>query len=75
VQHWSRRALSDTNRTLWAMGVLHPSLRFFFRGDTGYSRDFGEIRARSAHSILPPFHRTFEPRWFMGLQHVDPRRR
>jgi N-acyl-phosphatidylethanolamine-hydrolysing phospholipase D len=47
VQHWSKRTLSDENQTLWGGWVLrHPELSFFFAGDTGYSKDFADVRAR-----------------------------
>ena len=47
VQHWSKRTLTDENRTLWGGWVLrHPELAFFFAGDAGYSRDFADIGAR-----------------------------
>jgi N-acyl-phosphatidylethanolamine-hydrolysing phospholipase D len=74
VQHWSRRSLTDTNRTLWgAWAVLHPSLRFFFSGDTGYSQDFRDIRARlGAFDLAAIPIGAYEPRWFMSAQHVDP---
>jgi N-acyl-phosphatidylethanolamine-hydrolysing phospholipase D len=74
VQHWSRRSLTDTNRTLWGgWAVLHPSLRFFFSGDTGYSQDFRDIRARlGAFDLAAIPIGAYEPRWFMGAQHVDP---
>jgi len=39
VQHWSKRTLTDENRTLWGGWVLrHPELSFFFSGDAGYSK-------------------------------------
>ena len=38
VQHWSRRGLFDTNKTLWAGWVIEaPEQKMFFAGDTGYS--------------------------------------
>ncbi|MGH8744247.1 MAG: MBL fold metallo-hydrolase, partial [Burkholderiales bacterium] len=50
-------------------------------GDTGYSRDFSDMRARFAHRQTPargggfdiallPIG-SYEPRWFMAAQHVN----
>ena len=74
VQHWSRRTLFNTNRTLWgAWAVIAPQLRFIFIGDAGYSQDFRDIRARLGSfdlAAIPIGH--YLPRWFMAPQHVDP---
>lgn len=72
--HWSARTLLDRNKTLWGgWSVEHPDLKFYFSGDTGYSKDFEEIGKR-----LGPFDFSaiavgaYEPRWFMKAQHVNP---
>ncbi|MEY2953699.1 MAG: hypothetical protein RLZZ401_1786 [Pseudomonadota bacterium] len=83
VQHWSARGLTDRFKTLWggwhvgtgagALAAGHAPFRFFFGGDTGYSRDFADIAARLGPvdlAILPIG--AYEPRWFMASQHVDP---
>ena len=74
VQHWSKRTLTDENRTLWGGWVLrHPELSFFFAGDTGYSRDFSDIRARFGGFDLAAIPiGAYEPRWFMKIMHLDP---
>ena len=79
VQHWSGRGLNDRLHTLWGgWAVLAPSLRVFFAGDTGYSRDFAGIRTRLAPREADAFDLAlipigaYEPRWFMREQHVDP---
>jgi L-ascorbate metabolism protein UlaG (beta-lactamase superfamily) len=74
VQHWSARTPWDRNRTLWGGFVVeHPSLRFFFAGDTGYSRDFRDIAARVGPIDLAAIPiGAYAPRWFMRSQHVDP---
>ena len=49
VQHWSGRSLTDRMETLWGgYAVFAPDLHVFFAGDTGYSKDFADIRARFA---------------------------
>ena len=78
-QHWSGRGLADRMQTLWGgFAVLASDCHLFFAGDTGYSRDFIEIRRRLAElqgdrgfdiALLPIG--AYEPRWFMSDQHVN----
>ena len=74
VQHWSARTPWDSNQTLWGGFVVeHPSLRFFFAGDTGYSRDFQDIAQRFGPIDLAAIPiGAYAPRWFMKAHHVDP---
>ena len=53
----------------------------FFSGDTGYSKDFADIRQRFASRQSGPQGGfdlaliaigAYEPRWFMATQHIDP---
>ena len=82
AQHWSGRGLNDRMKTLWGgFAVFAPDCHLFFAGDTGYSRDFEDIRARFAErqtidagggfdvALLPIG--AYEPRWFMAEQHVN----
>ncbi len=74
VQHWSARSLTDRNHTLWGgFYVKHRNLSFVYTGDTGYSKDFADIRERLGApdiAVIPVG--SYEPRWFMQNQHVDP---
>ena len=74
VQHWSRRGLFDTNKTLWAGWVVEtPEQKMFFAGDTGYSQDFKDIGERFGSmdiSLIPIG--AYAPRWFMQDMHVNP---
>ena len=77
VQHWSGRRLDDRMETLWGgFAVLSPGFNVYFAGDTGYSPDFADTRARFASrggfdlALLPIG--AYEPRWFMQLQHMNP---
>jgi N-acyl-phosphatidylethanolamine-hydrolysing phospholipase D len=74
VQHWSARTPWDRNQTLWGGWMVeHPSLRFFFAGDTGYSKDFADIRGRFGPIDLAAIPvGCYEPRWFMRANHVEP---
>ena len=73
VQHWSRRTLFDTNRSLWGgFAIDGESRRVVHLGDTGYSKDFRDIGER-----LGPFDLAlipigaYAPRWFMESKHLD----
>ena len=74
VQHWSRRGLMDTNKVLWAGWVVEsPEKRFFFAGDTGYSKDFQDIGKQFGNmdlSLIPIG--AYAPRWFMKDMHCNP---
>jgi len=80
VQHWSARGLADRMATLWGgWAFFATDFQAFFAGDTGYSRDFADIRERFAArqgatgfdlALIPIG--AYEPRWFMKEQHVNP---
>ncbi|WP_234413760.1 MBL fold metallo-hydrolase [Ideonella sp. A 288] len=80
VQHWSARGLTDRMATLWGgYAVITPRFSVYYAGDTGYSKDFAETRARLARklprggfdlAVLPVG--GYEPRWFMATQHINP---
>jgi L-ascorbate metabolism protein UlaG (beta-lactamase superfamily) len=81
VQHWSARNAWDRDKTLWGGWMVEQSavadaeadFRFFFAGDTGYSRDFHDIAARFAPIDLAALPiGAYEPRWFMQVMHVNP---
>ncbi len=74
VQHWSKRTLTDTNRTLWGGWVVEGGgLKVIHTGDLGYSQDARDIGER-----LGPFDLAlipigaYAPRWFMKTMHIDP---
>jgi N-acyl-phosphatidylethanolamine-hydrolysing phospholipase D len=82
AQHWSGRSLLDRNRTLWgSWAVLGAQFHWFFSGDTGYSKDFHDIRQRFAPRQTRAEGGGFDmaliavgaclPRWFMKEQHVN----
>jgi N-acyl-phosphatidylethanolamine-hydrolysing phospholipase D len=83
VQHWSARGVGDRSSTLWGgWAVLGSDFHWYFAGDTGYSRDFADTRAKFAPlqtaemgggfdlALIPIG--AYEPRWFMTRQHVNP---
>ncbi|KPM08456.1 N-acyl-phosphatidylethanolamine-hydrolyzing phospholipase D-like protein [Sarcoptes scabiei] len=74
AQHWSKRTLTDDNRSLWGSWVVKgPRFKFFFTGDTGFCEVFKRIG-----SIYGPFDvaaipiGTYEPRKQMKHQHINP---
>jgi N-acyl-phosphatidylethanolamine-hydrolysing phospholipase D len=74
ARHWSQRGIGDLDRTLWAGWVaVGPTHRFWFAGDTGYTRSFTEIGER-----LGPFDLAaipigaYSPPAMMQAVHVDP---
>lgn len=82
AQHWSGRGLADRMKTLWGgFAVLSNDCHLFFAGDTGYSRDFEDLRERLSERQRPDAGGGFdlallpigayEPRWFMATQHVN----
>src|SRR5262249_12921532 len=74
AQHWSQRGLTDLNETLWGGYVIDAGgARWYFAGDTGYPAAFAEIGRRLPgidFALLPIG--AYEPRWFMGPQHLSP---
>ncbi len=73
-QHWSRRGLFDTNRTLWGGFVLEgTTATIYHSGDTAYFPGFREIAARfpSIDAALLPIG-AYDPAWFMESMHMNP---
>ncbi len=73
-QHWSRRGLFDTNRTLWGGFVVEGTRSTVYHsGDTAYFGGFKEIAARfpAMDAALLPIG-AYDPGWFMEQQHVTP---
>lgn len=73
-QHWSKRSLTDTNKSLWSSwAVTGPDRRFYHAGDTGYFAGFKEIGKR-----LGPFDLAaipigaYTPRAMMKSSHINP---
>lgn len=73
AQHWSRRTLWDTNKSLWGGWVICSDKKcIYFAGDSGYFRGFKEIGQKyEIDYVLMPIG-AYEPEWFMQLQHVSP---
>ncbi|MCW3475089.1 MBL fold metallo-hydrolase [Limobrevibacterium gyesilva] len=74
--HWSARGLRDRRMALWGAFVLTtPAGVIYHVGDTAYGDGalFRAIRDRHGAprvAVLPVG--AYEPRWFMGAQHMNP---
>jgi N-acyl-phosphatidylethanolamine-hydrolysing phospholipase D len=74
ARHFSARRLGDRNKTLWCgYGLELDGRRIYFTGDTAYHPQFAEIGARCGpfQLVMIPIG-AYDPRWFMGIVHVDP---
>lgn len=84
-QHWSRRSIFDTNKSLWASWAFvwpeskdaanpHNKFTAWFGGDTAYNpyqfKEIGETLGGVDLAMIPIG--AYEPRWFMKTQHVNP---
>ncbi len=75
AQHWHRRGALDEDRALWGGYVVRGSRAVYHSGDTGYFEGFraiGQAFPDLDLAILPLG--AYEPRWFMGPQHMPPER-
>lgn len=75
AHHWSRRSLTDTNKSLWGGWMLTgpDGARVYFAGDTGYGHWFRQIGDRFPGidlALLPVG--AYEPEWFMQPVHLNP---
>lgn len=75
AQHWTQRGLFGRNKALWGgFVILSPEYKIYFSGDTGYKQElFTSIREKYGPPDLSLIAiGAYEPRWFMGEQHLNP---
>ena len=74
VQHWSKRTLFDKNKSLWGgWWIEHLEKKFLHLGDTGYTKDFVDIKNRlgSPDIVAIPIG-AYKPRYIMKNSHLNP---
>ncbi len=74
AQHWSRRSLLDTNRTLWGGFVIEGTrATVYHSGDSAWFDGFAEIGRRfpAIDAALLPIG-AYDPAWFMESMHLNP---
>lgn len=74
AQHWHQRGLRDTNRALWCGWHIQGTTRTVYHtGDSGYVQGFGAVsKTLGCPDVMLLPMGAFEPRWFMGYQHMAP---
>ena len=74
VQHWSKRALFDRNKSLWGGWFYkYDDYSIYHAGDTGYSDDFVNTKLKLGspkYAFIPIG--AYDPEWFMKESHVNP---
>ncbi|EON75895.1 putative Zn-dependent hydrolase [Lunatimonas lonarensis] len=74
TRHWSRRGLSDENKTLWGGFYFRfTDTSVYFMGDSGYGPHYMDIRnalGSPDYALLGVG--AFEPKWFMHQSHISP---
>ena len=74
VQHWSKRTLSDRNKSLWGGWWIESNdFKFLHLGDTGYTKDFLDIKNTlgKADLVAIPIG-AYKPRDIMKFSHLNP---
>jgi L-ascorbate metabolism protein UlaG (beta-lactamase superfamily) len=73
-RHWSKRGLTDTNRSLWGGFIIqHNEKTIYFMGDSGYGDHFkmiSELFPQPGICIMGIG--AFRPEWFMAPSHLSP---
>ena len=74
THHWSRRGLSDTNKSLWgAFMIESQSKKIYFGGDSGYGSHFKKVPELFGEvDYYLAGIGAFAPRWFMAPSHMHP---
>ena len=74
VQHWSKRTLSDRNKSLWGGWWIESNdFKFLHLGDTEYTKDFIDIKKKLGKPdvVAIPIG-AYKPREIMKYSHLNP---
>jgi N-acyl-phosphatidylethanolamine-hydrolysing phospholipase D len=73
-QHWSKRSLTDTNKSAWASwAMISANKRFYFAGDSGYFNGFKKIgEALGPFDLAAMPIGAYMPQAMMQSSHMDP---
>jgi|TARA_B100000287_G_scaffold7821_1_gene7716 L-ascorbate metabolism protein UlaG (beta-lactamase superfamily) len=74
VQHWSKRTFFDKNKSLWGgWWIKSNNFKFLHLGDTGYTKDFLDIKKRLGKPDLVAIPiGAYKPRDIMKYNHINP---
>lgn len=74
VQHWSKRTFYDKNKSLWGgWWVESKNFKFLHLGDTGYTKDFIDIKKTLGKPDLVAIPiGAYKPREIMRYSHLNP---
>ena len=74
VQHWSKRTFFDRNKSLWGgWWIENKENTFLHLGDTGYSKDFIDIKNRLGSPDIAAIPiGAYAPRDIMKRSHLNP---
>ncbi len=74
VQHWSKRTFFDKNKSLWGgWWIENDNFKFLHLGDTGYSKDFIDIKNKLGKPDLAAIPiGAYRPRNIMKSNHLNP---
>ena len=74
VKHWSKRTLFDKNKSLWGgWWIENDNFKFLHLGDTGYSKDFIDIKNKLGKPDLAAIPiGAYRPQNIMKSNHLNP---
>jgi L-ascorbate metabolism protein UlaG (beta-lactamase superfamily) len=74
AQHWSRRLLNDTNRTLWGAYLIRANGKsLYFGSDSGYGPHYADFKKYfGGVDVALIGVGAYKPEWFMAASHQSP---
>lgn len=75
AQHWSRRGLFDTNKSLWCSYFIHDARtgrRIYFTGDSGYGSHYRDAAHYGPFDLCALPIGAYNPAYMMASSHQTP---